>query len=186
VGKDTLIAALKQRVTDIWYAVTVTTRPCRPGEVPGRSYYFVTQSQYDSMLAADELVAPAEVHGYCYGAPMDELRTAFAAGKDVLLKIDVQGAIQLRRRIPQAVYIFLAPPSIEHLKARLLARRTESENDLTRRLKNAAFEMAQVEWYDYEVVNREEDLEGAVQAVECIINAERHRVRRQAIALPSR
>lgn len=184
VGKDSVIRELRRQFPDLHYAVTATTRSPRPGEVPGRSYHFVTRPEYDSMLDRGELLAPAEVHGHWYGAPIAELRQAFAAGDDVLLKIDVQGAIRVRRRLPQAVFIFLAPPSVDDLLVRLAARRTESEEELKRRLRDAQFEMAQLPAYDYVVVNREENLEEAVQAVACIISAERHRVQRQPIELP--
>ena len=133
------------------------------------------------MLDRSELLAPAEVHGNRYGAPLDPIRKAFGEGHDVLLKIDVQGAIQVRRRLPQAVFIFLAPPSIEDLIARLRQRHTESPEELTRRIEDARFEMAQMPQYDYMVVNYDHDLHGAVGEVSCIITAEKLRIQRQPI-----
>jgi guanylate kinase len=138
------------------------------------------------MLDRDELLAPAQVHGNWYGAPLGELRRAFAAGRDVLLKIDVQGAIQVRRRLPQAVFIFLAPPSMDDLIARLTARHTESEEELRRRVADATFEMAQMPHYDYLVVNKEQGLGDAIHAVGCIMSAERLRIHRQPIRLDRR
>lgn len=182
-GKDTIIRQLREGFTDIHYAVTTTTRPPRPGEVDGKSYFFVSNREYDKLLDRGELLAPAEVHGHRYGAPIVELRRAFARNQDVLLKIDVQGAMQVRRRIPQAVFIFLAPPSMEDLVARLEARHTESPSQLERRLHDARFEMDQMPQYDYVVVNRDDRPGEAVRAVGCIITAERLRTHHQPIDL---
>lgn len=182
-GKDSVIQRLRSEVTDIHYAVTATTRDPRPGEVPGKSYHFLSVSQYEAMLDRGELLAPANVHGNWYGVPIDEVRDAFATGQDVFLKIDVQGALHLRRRIPQAVFIFLAPPSIDDLVTRLRARHTESPEDLARRIRDAQFEMAQLGSYDYEVVNHEGCVNEAAQSVACIISAERLRTHPQPIDL---
>jgi guanylate kinase len=181
VGKDSVIQALKERLPDIHYTVTATTRPVRPGEVDAVSYHFMTDSRYADLLDRGELLAPARVHGYWYGAPAADVRAALEAGEDVLLKIDVQGAMHLRRRLPQAVYIFLAPPSTHDLVERLRSRHTESGEVLERRLKDATFEMEQLPAYDYVVVNKEGCLEDAVEDACCIIRAERLRVRRQPI-----
>jgi guanylate kinase len=128
-------------------------------------------------------LAPAQVHGNWYGAPLQPLRAAFEAGKDVLLKIDVQGAISVRRRIPQAVFLFLAPPSRERLVERLGSRQTESPQELERRVRDASYEMAQLPHYDYCVVNRDDDLPGTIASVACVISAERLRINRQPINL---
>lgn len=183
VGKDTVIKRLRAVLPDLHYAVTATTRAPRPGETDGQSYYFLTQAKYDAMLDRGELLAPAQVHGNWYGAPLQPLRTAFAQGKDVLLKIDVQGAIAVRRRIPQAVFLFLAPSAPEELVNRLGSRQTESEEDLARRIRDAEFELAQLPHYDYCVINHEGDLDGTVGDVACVISAERLRISRQPIDL---
>ena len=183
VGKDSVIRELRNCIDDMHFAVTATTRPPRPGETPGQSYHFVTQDEYDHMLDRGELLAPAEVHGYWYGAPVDSIRRELQANRDVLLQIDVQGAMQVRRRYPQAVFIFLAPSSTRGLVERLRARHTESQEQFRRRVADAEFEMAQLPQYDYVVVNREDDLEGAVRSVACIIHAERLRVSRQPVRL---
>jgi guanylate kinase len=182
-GKDAVIRRLHDVCTDVAYAVTATTRAPRPGEVDGRSYYFVSRTRYDELLDRGELLAPADVHGNRYGAPVEPIRQALAEGRDVLLKIDVQGAIQVRRRLPQAVFIFLAPPSLEDLTRRLRARHTESPEELDRRFSDARFEMRQMLQYDYLVVNREDNLEEAVANVACIISAERLRIQRPRIEL---
>lgn len=183
VGKDTVMNRLQHVVTDLYFAVTATTRAPRPGEIDGRSYYFLTKEQYDDLLQRDELLAPARVHGNWYGAPLRPILAMLESGRDVLLKIDVQGALSLRRRIPQAVYLFLAPPSMEHLMERLDARRTESPEDQAQRVQDAVFEMAQVSNYDYCVVNHDDDLDGTVANVACVITAERLRVERPAVFL---
>jgi guanylate kinase len=186
VGKDTVMERLHGTLPDLHYAVTATTRPPRPGEVDGRSYYFLTREEYDSMLDRGELLAPAQVHGNWYGAPLEPLRAAFALGKDVLLKIDVQGAIAVRRRLPQAVFLFLAPPTPQHLVERLGSRHTESPDQLARRLRDASYELAQMPHYDYCVVNHDDDLDGTVADVACVISAERLRINRQPIDLSVR
>jgi len=183
VGKDTIIHELKYHLRDIHYAVTATTRPPRPGEVDGKSYFFVSQREFDKLLDRGELLAPARVHGFWYCAPLAEVRRAFDRSDDVFLKIDVQGAMQVRRRIPQAVFIFVAPPSLDHLVARLKARHTEALSELDRRLEDARFEMAQMPRYDYVVVNRDDDTGAATQSVQCIIAAERLRTNRQPVDL---
>jgi guanylate kinase len=183
VGKDTVMDGLHDVLPDLHFAVTATTRPPRPGEIDGVSYFFLTKQQYDAMLDRDELLAPAQVHGNWYGAPLQPLRAAFEAGKDVLLKIDVQGAISVRRRIPQAVFLFLAPPSRERLVERLGSRQTESPQELERRVRDASYEMAQLPHYDYCVVNRDDDLRGTIASVACVISAERLRINRQPINL---
>ncbi|HLJ66140.1 MAG TPA: guanylate kinase [Chloroflexota bacterium] len=186
VGKDSVIQRLRHRVENLSIAVTQTTRSPRPGEIPGVSYFFVSRDEYNRMLDAGELLAPAEVHGNWYGAPLDEVRRGFAAGHDVLLKIDVQGAIQVRRRFPQAIFVFLAPPDADVLLQRLRARHTEAPDELDRRLADARFEMEQLPQYDYVVVNREDDLDYAVAGLECIITAERLRTQYQPIELGNR
>jgi guanylate kinase len=161
----------------------MTTREPRPGEVLGKNYYFVSKEEYEERLGRGDLLAPAQVHGHWYGAPIESVREALQWGQDVLLKIDVQGAIQIRRRVPQAVFIFIAPPSVADLVQRLSSRHTESAAELERRIRDAEFEMAQLPSYDYLVVNREGGLAEAAQRVACIISAERMRIHRQPIDL---
>jgi guanylate kinase len=181
VGKDSVIQGLRSRHPDVHYAVTATTRPARPGEVDGESYYFRSRAVYDDLVDRGMLIAPANVHGHWYGAPLDPIQNALSEGQDVLLKIDVQGAMQVRRRFPQGVYIFLTAESMDVLVEHLKSRHTESEEDLRRRLHDAEFEMAQMPQYDYCVVNWERDLDRAVGDVSCIMEAERLRIHRQPI-----
>jgi len=175
-GKDTVIRRLRDQGLPIHVAVTVTTRAARPGEVDGVHYYFVSRNEYDRMLANDELLEHAEVHGNWYGVPRRPVREWLAAGEDVLLKIDVQGAATVRKKVPQAIFIFLAPQSISELNSRLHSRRSETEADRARRLADASYELAQQDWYDYRVVNRQGHLAEAVEKVKAIITAEHCRV----------
>lgn len=183
VGKDSVIQMLRHICPDVYYAVSMTTRAPRKGEEQGASYIFVDQQEFDSRLDHGALLAPALVHGNWYGVPVEEVEAALDRGKDVLLKIDVQGAIEVRRRLPQAVFIFLAPPSLEDLERRLITRHTESPDDFERRLTDAHSEMAKLPMYDYVVVNRAGALQCAAQDIACIITAERLRVYRQAVEL---
>jgi guanylate kinase len=175
-GKDTVIRRLKERGLPIHVAVTVTTRAPRPGESNGIHYHFISRDEYDQMLANDELLEHAEVHGNQYGVPRRPVREWLAAGEDVLLKIDVQGAATVRQKVPQAIFIFLAPQSIDELNRRLNTRRSETEAERARRLADASYELAQQQWYDYLVVNRQGRLEEAVEKVRAIIIAEHCRV----------
>ncbi len=141
VGKDAVINRLKEKCCPWHFTVTVTTRPPRPGEIHGQSYFFATQEEFEQMKQRDELLEWAFVHGYYYGTPIKQVREALRNGKDVFLKIDVQGAAQIKRRIPDAVFIFLGPEKVESLYARLAQRGTESPEQMATRLRNAYEEM---------------------------------------------
>lgn len=177
VGKDALISALKQKGYPLHYTVTVTTRPRRPAEVEGVHYHFATPAEFARLREAGELLEWANVSGYEYGTPARQVREALRAGKDVLLKIDVQGAAQVKARVPECVRIFLGPPSMEELLARLSGRGTESGEHLRRKIAATVDEIRAVAGYDYVVVNRAGQLAEAVAHVEAIIQAERLRVR---------
>jgi guanylate kinase len=182
-GKDSVLQYLREKVPDLCVAVTATTREPRPGEIPNRSYHFLSREEYDAMLDAGRLLAPADVHGNWYGVPVEEILEPLSRGEDVVVKIDVQGAIDVRRRIPQAIFVFLAPPSLEELVRRLRLRHTESPEDLQRRIRDAAFEMEQLPRYDYAVVNGPAGAERAAGSIACIVAAERVRTHRQPIHL---
>jgi guanylate kinase len=184
VGKDSVLRYLRSRVPDVCVPVTATTRPPRPGEVPGKSYYFLSQAEFDARLKAGELLAAARVHGNWYGLPVEELREPVGSGQDVIVKIDVQGAMDIKRRLPQAVFVFLAPPSFEELVRRLQERNTESPETLKRRVADAHFEMQHCREYDYRVVNGPDGPECAADRIACIVAAERLRIQRHPIVLP--
>jgi guanylate kinase len=183
VGKDTVIQEIKRSSFGIHHVVTATTRTPRPGEVHGEDYYFVSQDEFSRMTDANEFLEYAEVHGNRYGTPLQEVRDAFAHGEDALLKIDVQGGLQVKRRLPQAIFVFLAPPSLEELLGRLQRRHTESPEELTRRTRDAHFEMSLRDAYDYVIVNQEFCVGTAADQLKCIVTAEKIRIHRQPIDL---
>lgn len=177
-GKTTLCRRLVGRRDDIRFSLSATTRPARPGEVEGRDYRFVPRSAFERLVAAGELLEWAEVHGEMYGTPRAELEAARGEGKHLLLDIDVQGARSVRRRVPEALTIFVLPPTGERVLARLRGRGSEDEAALRRRMRTAVAELEAVEEFDYVTVN--DDLGEALRAIEAILAAERRRVARLA------
>lgn len=171
-GKDTVIHALKELGMDFHVVASVTTRTPRPGEQEGEPYYFVSQEKFDHMVAHDELLEHANVHGNWYGQPLQQIKDNLQAGRDVLLKIDVQGAATVRKKLPGAIFIFLVPGSVEELIERLTTRQTETEEELQRRLTNAQNELAQRNHYDYIIENRQGRLEEAVERLRAVLLAE--------------
>ncbi len=155
----------------ILYSVSCSTRPPREGERPSLDYVFVSEDEFDRMLAAGEFLEWAEVFGHRYGTRRQPIEEALAAGRDALLEIDVQGARQVRREFPQAILVFLVPPSREELERRLRARGTEDEETVARRLATADRELAEAGWFDHVVVN--DDVDRATGEVEAIIAAHR-------------
>ncbi len=176
-GKDTVINALKQQGADFYVVSSVTTRAPRPGESDGNPYHFVSRETFDHMIAHNELLEYANVHGHWYGQPLQQIKDNLQAGRDVLLKIDVQGAATVRKKLPSAIFIFLVPGSAEELVERLTARGTETEVERQRRLNDARIELAQQEHYDYVVENRQGHLQDAVERLRAIILAEHCRTR---------
>jgi guanylate kinase len=156
VGKGTVAAAVRQSHPEIWISVSATTRPPRPGEVNGVHYWFVTDVEFDAMIERDELLEWAVVHGRArYGTPRAPVEEALAAGRPAMLEIDLQGARQVRETMPDALFVFLKPPSWEELVRRLVGRGTESEEERTRRLATAKEELAAETEFDVTVVNHE-------------------------------
>src|SRR5436305_13236418 len=139
-GKDTVIHALKQQGMDFYVVPSVTTRAPRPGESEGNPYHFVSKETFERLVSQNELLEHANVHGNWYGQPRKPIRDNLSAGRDVLLKIDVQGAATVRSKVPQAIFIFLVPESLEELAQRLDARNTETEEQLQRRVADAQVE----------------------------------------------
>lgn len=176
VGKDAVLSELRKLDRPWHFAVTATTRPMRPGEEDGVDYIFLDFETFDRMRERDEFLECAEVYGRWYGVPRSQARDALRAGKDVFLKIDVQGAATIRNMAPEALLIFLIPPSIEELQQRLKGRMTESPEDLERRLRTAEAELEQVRHFDYRVVNPEGRLDLAAADVDAIVAAEKCRV----------
>lgn len=156
VGKGTVSADVRARYPEVWLSVSATTRPPRPGEVEGVHYRFVDDAEFDRMIEADELLEWAVVHGrHRYGTPRAAVEERLAAGVPALLEIDLQGARQVRASMPDALFVFLAPPSWEELVNRLVGRGTESEEERERRLATARVELAAEQEFDVTVVNAE-------------------------------
>ena len=174
-GKDSVIKALKEQGMDFYVVPSVTTRPPRPGESEGNPYHFVSEEEFKQLVDEGELLEYANVHGNWYGQPRKVIRDNLRAGRDVLLKIDVQGAATIRRKVPQAIFIFLVPSSLEELTQRLATRQTETEEERLRRLADAREELTQQYWYDYVVVNRQGHLQEAVDQLRAIMLAEHAR-----------
>ncbi|MCU0484048.1 MAG: guanylate kinase, partial [Chloroflexi bacterium] len=177
VGKDTIIAALRARPRqpDYHYVVTCTTRAARPGEVDGVSYHFLSRERFAALRQAGAFLETAEVHGNWYGTPRAEVRRALAAGHDVILKIDVQGAAAVKASVADALLVFVVPPSLEALFARLVSRATETAQQLEVRQRNAALELARLGDYDHVVVNETGQVERTAERIDEIIRAERDR-----------
>ncbi len=174
VGKDTLLENLTESCNDIHRSVTFTTREPRPGEQPGVDYNFVTVDEFRQMAERGDFLEYAQVHGHLYGSSLCRVQEMRHVNKDVVLKIDVQGGLLVKQEVPEAVMIFIAPPSVEELEHRLRARYTDSEEAITKRLLDARKEIEQIPKYDYLVVN--DEIELAVRTLHAIIIAERARI----------
>ena len=172
VGKGTIVRELVSRDPEgLSLSVSVTTRAPRPGEVDGVDYFFVDDDAFDRMIRAGELLEWAEIVGHRSGTPRGFVEDRMAAGRDVVLEIDVVGASQVRERVPGSVLIFVDPPSMEELERRLRGRGTETEERIRLRLETADWELEQREWFDHVIVN--DDLERASSQVAAIIDASR-------------
>lgn len=183
VGKDTLLKRLKERGYDFAFVVTMTTRPRRENEVDGVDYIFVNKGQFADMMQADELLEHSLVYGDYKGIPKQQVRDAIASGKDVMMRIDVQGAAKIRQIVPNAVTIFLAPESESELERRLAERKTESSDNLKLRIATAREEMKRASEFDYIVVNVAHHQDDAVNQIVAIVTAEHCRTDRQPICL---
>lgn len=173
VGKTTLRRRLQRRVPDLCFSVSWTTRPRRAGEVDGRDYRFVSRPRFEKAISAQGFLEWAKVHDAYYGTPETSVRRWLRKGKDVLLDIDVQGARQVKKRMPEAISIFILPPSWKALWERLKKRRTESGEAIRLRLENARKEVDGAKDFDYLVVNGE--ISEAVEALRHIVLAARYR-----------
>lgn len=176
VGKTSFCTHLLETRTDCIRSVSATTRGIRPGEVDGRDYFFLTDEAFTARAEAGDFLEFAEVHGHRYGTPRRFVDDEVAAGRVVLLNIDVQGGLLVKQGYPDGVFIFVWPPSLDALRARLEARAQDDGIEIARRLANAPGELAHYTQYDYLVVN--EDLPAALARVSAIVEAERARVTR--------
>lgn len=180
-GKGTLIKEVLKIVPNIGYSVSYTTRPIRPGEYHGRDYFFVDREQFAHLIEESALLEYAEVHGNFYGTSVKQVKAEIEAGHDIILEIDVQGAANVLENVPEALSIFILPPSYEILAARLTARATEKKEDLALRLSNAQGEVNRFTEFEYVVIN--DDVERATEDLKTIILADRLRRVRQVNAI---
>jgi guanylate kinase len=171
VGKDAVLARIKSIAASMRFVVTTTTRARRGVESNGVHYNFVSRDKFEGMIKKKELLEWAEVYGNYYGVPRDQVERAFKQGHDVMVKVDVQGAMTIKKVVSQSVLIFLAPPSTEELESRLRKRNTEASADLNRRIATAQEEMTRAEMFDHIVVNHK--VEDAVAEIMDIIAAEK-------------
>ena len=171
VGKGTIYSRLLERIPDLIVSVSATTRKARNGEIEGKHYYFVNNERFDSMVAAGELLEWTETVGNRYGTPRAPVLAELSKGNDVLLEIDVKGAVQIKRAYPECVTVFVLPPSEEELKRRLVGRGTESADQIADRLALAKKEIAEHEIFDHSIVNA--DIDKAVDDVIKIIEKEK-------------
>jgi guanylate kinase len=183
VGKDAVLARLKESNYPLRYIVTLTTRTRRASERDNVDYRFISKERFQEMIDRGELLEWANVYGNWYGVPKETVKQALARGEDTILKIDVQGATTIKKIVPQAVFIFLMPPSMEELAMRLRQRYTEEPADIALRLKKAEDERKQLSLFDYVVVNRWGQIERAVVEIESIIRAEKCRMVPREISL---
>ena len=183
VGKDATLQELKKRDLPLHYVVTATTREMRLGEVAGVDYFFYSKEEFEKMRDADEFLEHAIVYEDYKGIPRDQVSEAFASNKDVILRVDVQGAKTLRELFPQAVLIFLLPTSVDEWIDRLNSRKTETDQTLKVRIDKAKWELDFLNIFDYMVVNRHNCLEKTVDSIVEIIHAEHHRTQPRRIDL---
>jgi guanylate kinase len=167
VGKGTVVAALRRMVPHVWVSVSCTTRAPRPGETDGVEYYFIDRERFAEMVEDGELLEHAEYAGNCYGTPRQAVLDHLAAGIPTLLEIELEGARQVRRSMPDARFVFVAPPSLDVLLQRLVGRGTESADALVARLERAQIELAAEEEFDEVVVNN--DVEQAARELSALI-----------------
>lgn len=169
-GKGTVCKALLPTTEGLSYSISCTTRQPRSGEQHGVNYFFKTKEEFQSMIQQDELLEWAEVYENYYGTPLRYVEEKLAVGENVLLEIDIQGALQVKKKYPHGVFIFLIPPSLEELKKRILGRGSETEESFNLRFGSAADEMNYITEYDYVVLN--DTVDNAVKRILAIISAE--------------
>lgn len=170
VGKGTVRRTLFEQENDLKYSISMTTREKRPGEKDGVDYFYKSREEFETLIEENQLLEYAQFVNNYYGTPRKYVEDTLAAGHDVFLEIEVQGALQVKENFPEGVFIFLFPPSLEELKNRIVSRGTESEDKVLRRLREARNEIEMMDAYDYVVVN--DHVEHAVTKVKSIIQSE--------------
>jgi len=182
-GKDAVLSRIRESDFPLEYVVTVTTRPKRAKERNNTDYCFVSTEKFQEMLKNNELLEWANVYGNWYGVPKQPIKQALQKGRDIIVKVDTQGAATIKKILPQSVSIFLMPPSLEELGLRLKQRRTETSFDLALRLKTAEEELEKLSLFDYVVYNRRDDIDRAIADIKTIITAEKCRATPREINL---
>ncbi|EEI87011.1 guanylate kinase [Anaerococcus lactolyticus] len=177
VGKGTVLHDLMNTQTNLVYSVSATTRKKRDGEIEGVSYFYLNHDEFEKMIEEDKFLEYAHVHNNYYGTPKEFVEKKINEGKIVILEIDVQGALNIKKNTDNGVFIFLAPPSLKELKKRIVGRGTETDEDIKIRMNNAKKELQHIKDYDYIVIN--DHLNSAITSVNEIINAEKHKVFRE-------
>lgn len=175
-GKGTICKALLEKSDNLFLSVSATTRSPRVGEIDGVNYHFISKDEFKTKITQDGFIEYAEVYGNFYGTPQANVEEMLEEGKDVILEIDIQGALKVKEKVKDGVFIFILPPSMEELKARIIKRGSETEESLMTRFKSAYQEINYVSKYNYAVVN--DTVEKAVEKIESIIQAEKCRVDR--------
>lgn len=165
------------------YVITATTRPKRAGEKNGVDYHFVSRKEFQQIIEKHQFLEWANVYGNYYGVPKDEITSALSKGVDAIVKVDVQGAATIKEILPQAVFIFLTPSSVEELEKRLKRRRSESSTDLTLRLEKAKGEIKSLPLFDYVITSRQNKLDEVVSQIDAIVAAEKRRVKPRIVEL---
>ena len=183
VGKDAVVKTLKERQTPFHFVVTATSRAPRPGEVHGVDYIFVSREEFERMIRDDELLEHANVYDQYKGVPKEQVRQAMASGKDVVMRLDVQGAASIKDMCPEAVLIFLIPRSYQEWLDMFQSRQTETEEQFNKRVADARWEMEKASLFDYTVVNARGCLDTTVSLIQAIIDVEHHRTHPRKITL---
>ena len=183
VGKDAILNRMKKSHCPFSFITTVTTRSIRKGEINGVDYDFVSIGEFDNMLRNQELLEHAEVYGNWYGVPQKKVKEALSNNHDTIIKIDIQGAKTIKKLVPEAVFIFVAPPSLEELIGRLRNRSTENQMEMEKRVSAAENEMSQPKMFDYVVVNEPNAIDKAISKILAIVVAEKCRVKPRLITL---
>jgi len=183
IGKDAILTRMKESDYPLEYITTVTTRPRRAKERDNVDYHFVSTESFQEMITGNELLEWANVYGNWYGVPKRPVKQALDKGQDIIVKVDIQGAANIKKILPEAVFIFLTPASVEELAIRLKQRHTESPLDLALRTKTAEEELEQLHLFDYIVVNKQDEIDLAVSEIKAIITAEKCRVTPREITL---
>ena len=178
-----MLARMRKLGRPFHYVITATTRPKRAGEKNGADYHFLSRKEFQQMIDKNQFLEWANVYGNYYGVPKDEITSALSKGIDTIVKVDVQGAATIKAILPQAIFIFLMPPSVEELEKRLRKRRSESSADLALRLERAKGEIKSLPIFDYVITSRQNKLDEVVSQIDAIVADEKCRVKPRIVEL---